>query len=499
MNGIVYGFDPASRTYEAHDALIFDPLSRGGAILSLEANDLGAGIETIDLQGCVVVPAFADCHVHLTDTGYLLGERNLAGVRSLAEFEEHVARLPDDEVVLAGNYDESSWTDGAQADARALEARFPDRLAMLTRIDGHTSIVNRRTFAWLKLRDDAEGIERDEHGNATGRLRLDANWRAQAKLLGAIPERLRRDAECRAIDLGISRGALHLHVQLIGFRDPEAYLYEIRTLRALKKAKVYPKICERNPWIAQSLGLPYIGGDVFLDGSIGSSSAAVSEPYAGSTDNFGKLMLDDRELHRYFMESERLGVSAGVHAIGDRAIEQCVAAWEHVLGGRPSPRNRHFIEHFEVATQDQIERCARLEIYLSMQPQFDLQWGGDGGLYEQRLGRERKRAMNAIGRALRAGAVVCGGDDSPVCPLDPLAGMQAAVAHHQESERIDAAAALTMYTYDAARLGHVEERTGRLAPGYAADFVVLDRDPLSAGSFANVCVQQTWADGVRVM
>jgi hypothetical protein len=133
-----------------------------------------------------------------------------------------------------------------------------------------------------------------------------------------------------------------------------------------------------------------------------------------------------------------------------------------------------------------------------MQPQFDAAWGQPGGMYETRLGSERSRGMNALGSAKRAGAVLVGGDDSPVCPLAPLAGMRAAAAHHVADERLAVADALLMYTYDAARFGHAEHTTGRLAPGFAADIVLLDGDPLGAGSFDGVAVAATWRDGLDV-
>jgi hypothetical protein len=94
--------------------------------------------------------------------------------------------------------------------------------------------------------------------------------------------------------------------------------------------------------------------------------------------------------------------------------------------------------------------------------------------------------------------VLAGGDDSPVCPLSPLDGMRAAIAHHVPSERLSIGEALLMYTYDAARFGHAEHRTGRLAEGLAADVVLLEGDPLGAGSFEGVRVAATWSDGSDV-
>ena len=275
-NGRVYRYDPEYRRYSLHYGAILD----AGRIVSLDPGQAGAGIEEIDLNGATVLPAFADCHVHLTDTGYFLDERFLGGVRSYKAFADAICALPRGPVVFAGQYDESTWSDGRIADAAPLERAHPDALAMLVRVDGHSCIVNRRTFAWLALPPDTQGIDRDGAGNPTGRLLLDANWRAQSRFMEHLPLAARRDADRRATELALSRGYLHLHAQFVGLRR-EQYAEEIAALRHLPKAKWYPKICEPDPALAHELGLPYIGGDVFLDGSIGSCTAAVVEPYRG--------------------------------------------------------------------------------------------------------------------------------------------------------------------------------------------------------------------------
>ena len=489
-NARVYRYDASTRSYSRHGGLVLDE----GRILSLEPNDAGAGVQTRDMGGATILPAFADCHVHLTDTGYFLNERFLGNVRSYEEFAQAVRRIPREQFVFAGQYDESFWRDGGTADAAPLERYFADALAMLVRVDGHSCIVNRKTFAWLNLSPEMQGIERDEHGEPTGKLFLESNWRAQAQFMKALPESVRRDADRRAAELALSRGYLHLHAQFVGL-PRDHYAVEIAALRDLRGPKWYPKVCEPDAHLAQELGLPYIGGDVFLDGSIGSCTAAVSEPFE-TTGSRGELKYSDDELYVYFANAEALGISAGVHAIGDRAIEQCIATWERVLGGKPSARgNRHFIEHFEIARQEHIDACARMGIYLSMQPQFDELWGGAGQMYETRLGTQRMRSMNALGRIERAGVVLCGGDDSPVCNISPLEGMQACVDHHEPHERLTPQQAVTMYTYNAARLAHVENTTGILAPQYAADLVVLDRDPFDGARFTDCTVLSTWAEG----
>ncbi|HMD02911.1 MAG TPA: amidohydrolase family protein, partial [Candidatus Baltobacteraceae bacterium] len=470
----------------------------GSRFTGFDASDFGGGVERVDLGGATVVPAFADCHVHFTGTGYAVGARDLRDVRDAREFARRVAELePDGSFVLAGSYDESTWQDGGQAGAEVLDRFHPERTTLLVRVDGHSALVNRKTLAELALEDEPDGIERASDGTPTGRLFGATNWLAQRRFHARVPETVRRAAERRAYALALGAGAVHLHAQLMGFESRAAYAHEIEALRELGPLKWYPKICERDPALALELGLPFIGGDVFLDGSFGSGSAALRAPYCDRPGN-GRLVLDDDALHEFFARAEALGVSAGVHAIGDRAIEQCLRAWESVLAGRPSARNRHFIEHFELATPEQIQRSARLGLFLSMQPQFEANWGGPGGMYEARLGAERAGRLNALGSALRAGATLCGGDDSPVCALSPLRGMGAACAHHVPAERLEPLEALTMYTYDAARLGHAETHAGALLPGYDADFVVLDRDPFDGAAFEQTRVLETWIDGRRV-
>ncbi|HZZ66481.1 MAG TPA: amidohydrolase family protein [Candidatus Baltobacteraceae bacterium] len=491
-NARVYCYDPRSKAYSRHSGIVL----MGDRIASLDPSQAGTGVEVVDAEGATILPAFADCHVHLTDTGYFLGNRYLGNVRSYDQFDAAIASVPRERFVFAGQYDESSWHDRATADAGPLERHAPDAFAMLVRVDGHSCIVNKKTLAWLNLAPQTSGIETAPDGTPTGKLFLEANWKAHSAYMKQLPASDKRAADERAAALALSRGYLHLHAQLVGFERDE-YAAQVAAFQQIPGPKWYPKICEPDARLADELGLRFIGGDVFLDGSIGSCTAAVTHPfYNGSV---GELKYSDDQVYEYFATAEALGISAGVHAIGDRAIEQCIATWERVLSGKPSSRgNRHFIEHFEIARSEHIAACARMGLYLSMQPQFDQLWGGEGGMYDARLGTERMRSMNALGRIQRAGAFLCGGDDSPVCNFSPLEGMQAALDHHEPQERLSPEEAVTMYTYSAARLGHVEDRTGVLAPGYAADMVWLDKDPLAGEPFTNCRVLATWADGKAV-
>lgn len=492
-NASVYVFDETLRRFVRHASLLID----GARVLALDEQPVGVRIERIDCRGAAIVPGFIDCHVHLAEAGYYAEGRSLAGIRSYDAFASAVRDAPTDvDMLYLGQYDDARWSDGSLADAAPLERYHADAFAMLVRVDSHSTIVNRKTFAWLGLSPETKGIERDNDGLPTGRLFYDANWRAIEKFVARIPIATRRASERRAAAAALRAGTLSLHAQLLG-RDAAGYADDIAFLRALP-IDVHPKICEPDAALARDLGLPYVGGDVFLDGSIGSCTAAVSRPYERGR-GLGDLRLHDDELLAYFAGAESLGIAAGVHAIGDAAIEQCVRTWERVLGGRPSSRGaRHFIEHFEMPDGSHVDACARMGIHLSMQPQFQATWGIPGGMYDDRLGEHRRAKMNPLRRVVESGAVLCGGSDAPVCALSPLEGMRAATQAQAPGECLDVHAALAIYTVNAARLGYAESRSGNLLAGMPCDAVVLDRDPIAAGSFEGVSVRQVWRAGCQV-
>lgn len=238
LNARFYSFDTATGQFVPYDSLLLDD----GRIAALDETPRGTGVELVDLNGAVVFPAFADCHVHLTDTGYFLGNRDLSRTRSYDDFVSAVEQIPaENGIVLGGQYDESTWRDRGVADAGPLERFHAGARALLSRIDGHSCIVNQRTLDWLDLPADVDGIERGAEGRPTGKLFTSANWRAQAAFMAQIPLATRRDAERRAVDLALSRGALHLHAQLVGFARDE-YAREVDAMRALT-AKIHSKIC----------------------------------------------------------------------------------------------------------------------------------------------------------------------------------------------------------------------------------------------------------------
>jgi predicted amidohydrolase YtcJ len=242
---------------------------------------------------------------------------------------------------------------------------------------------------------------------------------------------------------------------------------------------------------AIDLGLSRMGGDLTIDGSIGARTAWLREPYRDGH-AVGNPCFEDDELAECFHDCHLAGLQIAVHAIGDAAIAQVVATWERVYGSLDSRGRRHLrarrhrIEHAEMMDADLLERAATLGLALSVQPGFDAAWGRPGGLYEQRLGPERAAGMNPFRDMLRRGLEVGAGSDSPVTPMDAMAGIAAFEAHHDPAQRLSRDEAIRLFTLGSARLAHQEDKKGSIEPGKHADFAAYDVDPLTVGTLEGV-------------
>jgi predicted amidohydrolase YtcJ len=433
---------------------------------------LAKDVRVVDCAGAAIVPGFHDCHVHLTDTGLLAGDHDLSGCESIPAMLDRVRSLPD-RVLFAGNYEEHRIAERRTPTAGELDAVSKDRLVLLTRIDGHSCVVNSAALALLGVAH-LEGVERDAGNRPTGRLSGPANYAAQAEFLRNVPDDARRTADRRAADIALREGITTVH-HVIASDAPLESLEEQYRRDADLPLRVISKACTTSVAKARRLGGRIFGGDIFLDGSIGSRTAAVEHGYRDG-DGIGLLYLSRAQLTELFDEAAESGLSLGVHAIGDRAIEEAIAAWESVIAKRGPLRGvRPSIDHFEIAHGDQIARAARCGMFLSMQPAFDYLWGGTDGMYAARFGPERALEMNLFKTAKRAGCTVCGGSDSPVTKFSALLGIQSLVNHHVPAERFTVEEALRAYCADAARLSFDEGRRGTLAPGMDADFVMLEK------------------------
>jgi predicted amidohydrolase YtcJ len=437
----------------------------------------------VDLPGATILPGFVDSHVHLTGTGEHLRAPALESARSASDLTEALRREapgPQDPVLLHG-FDESTWTERSLPGRSELD-EATGRAAALLRVDGHVALANTAALE-ASGAGDRPGAERDSAG-LTGRVTGEALATLRRWFSMHLPEREVEELQLAAASLAVSRGVTTVHEMSMprerGIRDLEILLAHRHRL----PVDVITYVATTDVAQVMDLGLPQIGGDLPVDGSIGARTAAVSEPYADGAGS-GVRFYDDDELAEFFHGGHLAGLQVGVHAIGDAAVEQVVATWERVYHSLDSRGRRHFrarrhrIEHFEMAEPGLVERAAAIGLAISVQPAFDAAWGFPGGLYEQALGADRARRMNPFRDLIDRGIAVGAGSDSPITAIDPLAAVAALELHHDPGQRLGRKEAVRVGALGSARVGRQGDKKGSLEPGKHADFAAFDKDPIA--------------------
>jgi predicted amidohydrolase YtcJ len=449
------------------------------------AGDPPPADRVVDLPGTTIVPGFIDAHVHITSVGASEDDRDVEVVRSSTELLELARSRVASEggVTLLSGFDESRWDDPTFPTIAALDAAASTPL-VIRRTDGHLALANTAAIHEADV-GSTTGAERDEAGELTGRVTEEANARLSRWASLSRTDHEVQELQLRGAGLAAARGITTIHEMSmpheLGLRDLDVFLGHRDKLPVDSVVVVatmdIPQVMD--------LRLPSIGGDLPVDGSIGARTAALAMPYSDD-ERSGTTYYEDDELSQFFHAGHLAGLQVGVHAIGDRAIEQVLGAWERVYGTLASRGRRHFrarrhrVEHFEMPSSGQIERAAMLGLAISVQPAFDAFWGAPGELYEVGLGPERASAMNPFRAMLERGLELGAGSDAPVTPLDPMLGITALEGHHHPAQRLRRHEAIRMWTQGSARLAHLEEKKGALGPGMHADFAAFDDDPFEA-------------------
>ncbi len=456
------------------------------------ARDRG-GARHVDLGGALVTPAFVDAHVHATATGLGLTGLDLRHATSAADVLTAVAaaaRAGGGRPILGGGWDETRWAERRAPTAADLDRASYGGAVYLARVDVHSALASSALMTAVPQLRGAVGFD------AAGWLRGPAHDLVRAAALDAITAGQRREAQRAALARAAQLGIACVHEMagpVISSAD------DLADALALSAQEPVPEVI--GYWAelfgieaARDLGAVGAAGDLFVDGSLGSHTAALRAPYADRPESSGALRYDTAEVAEHIARCAAAGLQAGFHAIGDAAVDQVLDAFEAAGTrlGKPVGAAHgagHRIEHVEFVHDP--ARLATSGLTASMQPCFDALWGGPDGMYAARLGAERARRLNRFADLARAGVQLAFGSDAPVTELGPWEAVRAAARPHDETAGIPVAAAFAAHTRGGWRAAGrrkgppgphgIPFLEGDLAPGQPATFAVWQAEELADG------------------
>jgi len=473
--------------------------------------------KVLDKPGELVLPGFIDSHLHFLTGGFSLSSVQLKDAATKEEFikriKEFAEKMNPDEWMLEGFWDHENW--GGELPSREWIDEFTkDIPVFISRSDGHMALANTAALEAAGItRDtrDVDGgeIERDEKGNPTGIFKDNAMPLVN-QYIPDYSEVQYSNALDAAMTYVAEQGVTSVH-HMGTLADFEVF----KTKQDSGKLKTriyataplweYEKILERKAQLDSSDSwLKLNGAKIFADGSLGSKTAAFTEPYLDAPDESGLLMDDPEHMLEGILAADKAGLQVVVHAIGDRANHFILDFYEEAIK-QNGPRDRRYrIEHAQHLLPEDVSRFGELGVIASMQPWHLMD---DGRWAERTIGPERAKNAYCFRSLLDNGATLAFGSDWFVAPPMPLEGIYAAVTRQTldggnpegwtPEEKITLEEALKAYTIDAAYTSFEEDIKGSLEVGKLADFVVLSRDLFSvdAEEIDNVTVLYTFVGG----
>jgi predicted amidohydrolase YtcJ len=425
-----------------------------------DASDAPAADRVVAGEGALLTPAFVDAHVHATATGLALSGLDLHSSSSVAQAVREVAAhaaTARTGIVLGTGWDETGWPEGRGLTRADLDAVVGDRPTYLARVDVHSATVSTALLDLVPGIADLPGYSPD------GQLRLDAHHAARRAAYGAVDAQQRRTAQRATLDAAAALGIGSLHEMAgpeVSSAEDLAALLALAGEPGPQVLGYWGELAERGGLdVVRELGLAGAGGDLFCDGAFGSHTAALSAPYNDRPDTSGALRFETASLVHHVRACTEASIQAGFHCIGDAAVKQvldAVGAVVDALGVAAVRACRHRLEHLEMVDDADLARMSAWGMVASVQPAFDAAWGGDAGMYVERLGA-RAAACNPFADISEAGVALALGSDAPVTPLDPWGGVHAAVDHRTDGSGLrpfDAFDAATHGGWFAARAEH---------------------------------------------
>ncbi len=516
-NGVIY---PRAARRQAVSAMA----SSHGRVLAVGDDEevmvwRGPETQVVDLAGKVVLPGFIDSHLHLLSLGEALSRLDLREITSITALKEAVgkrAKGAEGDWILGRGWEQGQFVEKRYPVRADLDEAAPGCPVFLRRACGHLAVASSRALTLAQVDADTPDppggvIDRDQRGEPTGVLRETAMALVDGVVPAASPDHMvqsLREGARAALAAGIC--GVHSNDGFGGSWESGWQLYR-RALEPLP-FRVYWDVPISH--LDEVLVSPLRTGDgdgrlrlgamkIFIDGSLGGSTALLSEPYHDEPTNRGVMIPDAGELKEQVLRAHTGGMQVAIHAIGDRAVELALDAIAHAQEAVPYGR-RHRIIHCQIMRPELFKRFRELGVVADIQPKFittDMRWT------ERRIGPERMRSSYAWKTFLQHDVVLSGGSDAPVEPLFPWWGIYAAVTRKDldqnpaggwlPEQALSVEEAMEAFTVGGAYAAGQEDVTGTLTPGKLADAVVLDADPFSIPSIRlkDITVLMTLVDG----
>jgi predicted amidohydrolase YtcJ len=466
-----------------------------GTNMEIEARK-GPHTQVIDLGGHFVMPGFNDAHVHLGAAGAEKLNVDLVGSKSLDEMKQRIAAriktAAPGEWIQGAGWDHTLWAEQNTPTRADMDAVTADHPAIFSRVDGHIAVANSAALKAAGITaqtPDPHGgkIDRDEKGEPTGILRETAMGAVFSKIPPPTAAQRRRAAE-----LALADAAMH---GITSAQDNSDWEYFLAYEQMEKEGKLTLRIAEWLPFDAPVEQLtrirqhhshddPMLHTTMlkgFMDGSLGSRTAAMLAPYSDDPKNSGLPRYEQDKLNAMAAERANAGFQMGFHAIGDRGARMALDAFAFAEQKSNKKNLRFRIEHDQVVAPEDFKKYKELGVIASVQPNHlltDMNWA------ESHLGPERAKHSYPWKEFEDNGIPMAFGTDYPVEPITPFRGLYAAITRKNEAgtkeyypeQKISIEHAIFNYTIGSAYAEFAEQKKGRLEPGMLADFVVLDRD-----------------------
>ncbi len=485
---------------------------------------LGKDFEPVNLGGRALLPGFIDTHLHPILMIYFDMNLDMRGIKSIKELRDKMReagkKASKDAWAVGLQFDEEALEDPRLPTRHDLDDACPDRPAIVVKHDGHMVIANTKVFeaagiSSSTLDPDGGVIDRDSNGYPLGIFRESASQ----IILGAMPmPDIQEFVKCakssfgKLVACGITSAGVVLQtgdegpagasgnfdviaMQILLDHVP-INLYGILISDDISKVKATRK----PPLHVDEPGGHRIGAiKIFADGTFGSCTAYMNEPFMDQPDKQGFLVHSPDYIYNLMVEAHKAGLQIGIHAIGDKANRICVDLYDRLLSAYPRVDHRHRLEHASIVDADTIADIARLGLVISTQPLFiqsEKHW------LHKRLGPERAKWTYPFRSFLDAGIKVAGASDAPVESIDVLDAIHCCVTREgfEPHQGITAAEAIRMFTIDAAYAQFEDSIKGSISVGKRADLVVLSENPASvpAEKIRDIRVERTVCGGETI-